>query len=272
VIDQTYPILDPAVHRHMARHSCAFALMAKAPRAGMVKTRLQPLLTSEDAAALSRSFIRDMAGNLAGLLRDRRNVGVVAFAPAGEESAFAGLLPTRFWLLPQRGVDLGERLLHAAEDLFLAGFDLVCLLNSDSPTLPRSLLADAARSLREPGDRVVFGAAEDGGYYLIGLKKPHKHLFHAIDWSTERVLAQSIERAGQIGLEVARLPAWYDVDDAGSLQLLYREVVGSPEAAGMRCMPGYRAPHTARLLRKLAATNRDLRSLFAEEPAEVAAH
>jgi uncharacterized protein len=249
--------------------SCAFVLMAKAPRAGMVKTRLLPLLNAEEAAALSRCFIRDMAANIAGLLRGRRNVGVVAFTPAGEAGAFAGLLPAKFRLLPQRGGDLGERLLHVAEDLFGVGFGAVCLINSDSPTLPRSFLGDAAALLRETGDRVAFGEADDGGYYLIGLKKPHRHLFHDIEWSTERVLAQSIERARQIALDVVRLPAWYDVDDAESLQRLYREIVGLPGATNAGRTPGYRAPHTARLLRGFAIGNRNLRPFLAGGSAEI---
>jgi rSAM/selenodomain-associated transferase 1 len=264
-----HALLDPAVRHRIDGPSCAFVLMAKAPRAGTVKTRLLPLLSSEEAAALSRCFIRDMAVNIAKLLRDRRNVGVVAFTPAGEEGAFAGLLPAKFRLLPQRGRDLGERLLHVAEDLFGVGFDAVCLINSDSPTLPRSYLGDAAALLRKPEDRVAFGEAEDGGYYLIGLKKPHRHLFHNIEWSTERVLAQSIERARQITLDVARLPAWYDVDDMESLRRLYREIVGLPGAPGAGRMPGYGAPHTARLLRELAIRNRNLRRLFAGESAEI---
>jgi len=262
--------LDPALRHTNEPPSCAFVLMAKAPRAGMVKTRLQPLLSSEEAAAISRCFIRDMAENVAELFGDRRNLGVVAFAPAGEESAFAGLLPAEFYLLPQRGRDLGERLLHVAEDVFAAGIGMVCLLNSDSPTLPCAFLRDAAALLRATGDRVVFGEAEDGGYYLVGLKKLHRHLFHDIEWSTERVLAQSIERAREIGLEVARLPAWYDVDDAASLLRLHREIVDVAQAPGSGTA-GYAAPHSARLLRSLAIHNRNLTPLPAGDSAEIGA-
>ncbi len=72
-----------------------------------------------------------------------------------------------------------------------AGYDAVCLLNSDSPTLPTSLLADAAGMLAAPGDRVVLGACDDGGYYLIGMKAPHARLFADIAWSTEQVADQT---------------------------------------------------------------------------------
>src|SRR5437870_1258744 len=82
--------------------------------------------------------------------------------------------------------------------LLAAGVGAVCMINSDSPTLPAAFLSEAAALLRMPGDRVVLGAAEDGGYYLIGLKQPHRQMFQRIDWSTSRVFAQSVARAAEI--------------------------------------------------------------------------
>ena len=75
-------------------------------------------------------------------------------------------------------------------DLIAAGYEGPCLVDADSPTLPASLLAEAITSLRAPGDRVVLGPATDGGYDLIGLKHPHRHLFHDIAWSTERYIGR----------------------------------------------------------------------------------
>jgi rSAM/selenodomain-associated transferase 1 len=233
---------------------CALALMAKAPRVGQVKTRLVPPLCEADAAELSRCFIRDMATNIAGLAEPGGHHGVVAFAPAGDSAAFDGLLPPGFRLLPQRGAHLGERLFHATEDLLAAGFAAVCLINADSPTLPRSYLAQAAALLRRPGDRVVLGEAEDGGYYLVGLKRAHRHLFHRIDWSTERVFAQSIQRAIEIGLDVEKLAPWYDVDDAPTLQRLYWELLGSAAGATSGAK-SYAAPQTSRFLAELVLRN-----------------
>jgi hypothetical protein len=261
-----YRLIDSGTRLRVDEPSCAFVLMAKAPRVGAVKTRLAPPLSAEDATELSRSFIRDMSANIAELIGARPDVGVVAFAPAEDEAAFAGLLPDRFHLLAQRGVDLGERLFHVSEDLLAAGVGAVCMINSDSPTLPAAFLRDSAALLSMPGDRVVLGAADDGGYYLIGLKQPHGHLFHRIDWSTERVFAQSVGRAEEIGLEVARLPPWYDVDDAASLHRLCRELMAPDSPADGRRPSGYCARHTARLLRSLVDRNRDLRALLAAAP------
>ncbi len=97
------------------------------------------------------------------------------------------------------------------------GFTSVCLIHSDSPTLPNSLLTEAVDKLAAAGDRVVLGEALDGGYYLIGVKSAHRELFTGIDWSTERVSAQTVARASGISLRVELLATWYDVDDAASL-------------------------------------------------------
>ena len=79
--------------------------------------------------------------------------------------------------------------------------------------------------MEAPGNRVVFGPSDDGGYYLIGLKKPHRRLFEQIDWSTERVLNQTIQRANDIELEVKLLPTGYDVDDQAGLRRLCDELL-----------------------------------------------
>ncbi len=212
-------------------------IMAKVPLSGRVKTRLVPPLTHDQASALSGCFLRDVAGAIAAAAEadPARIRGVVVYLPQGEEQGFDGLLPRDFQLLLQRGSHLGERLFHAALDLLAAGFDSVCLVNSDSPTLPSSLLREAALALQAPGDRVVLGPASDGGYYLVGLKRAHRRLFEDVSWSTPSVLAQTMERARELSLETHLLPEWYDVDDTRSLRLLCRELFGrngSPEPGG----------------------------------------
>jgi hypothetical protein len=218
--------------------------MAKAPRPGKVKTRLSPPLTPDQASALNICFIRDTAENIQQVTEASNSVGLVAYTPVGEESAFDGLLPSGFQLLPQRGDGFGERLLYASEDLFSCGFSAVCLIDSDSPTMPQEALLQAVERLSRAGDRMVLGASDDGGYYLIGLKRPHHRLFEQIDWSTERVFEQTRERARQIGLGAELLPTWYDVDDAATLQRLQREL-----AAPLG--EGYEAKHTRGYLQKL---------------------
>lgn len=231
---------------------CALAVMAKAPRAGAVKTRLTPPLTPDEAAQLSACFLRDTSANIAEVARHANAQGVLVYAPKGSESAFDGLLPAEFFLLAQRGDDLSARLIHASEDLLGFGYESFCLIGSDSPTLPGEAIAAAARRLARAGDRVVLGPTDDGGYYLIGLKHAHHRLFADIEWSTERVLAQTMERAASMNLEVETLPVCYDVDDAGSLERLCRELLSTVESSHARSeAKGYPAPNTRDYLVRL---------------------
>ena len=94
---------------------------------------------------------------------------------------------------------------------------------------------------------MVLGGSDDGGYYLIGIKRLHPRLFEQIDWSTERVLDQTLERAREIGLKVELLPTWYDVDDGATLERLRSELLSSLCTE----LAGYEARHTRRYLETL---------------------
>ena len=126
---------------------------------------------------------------------------------------------------------MGVRLYGAFEEAFSRAARRPVLIGSDSPTLPGHLLTVAARAL-EAHD-VVIGPARDGGYYLIGLRKPRPDLFAGIDWSTDRVLSQTIDRARTAGLSVFYLPYWYDVDTADNLHLLERDARPDSAVAGV---------------------------------------
>jgi hypothetical protein len=220
-----FDILDPTIQGQNAPWFCALAIMTKAPRAGQVKTRLIPPLKPDEAAELNRFFLRDTITTIANAATPKDACGIAVYTPIGSESAYTDILPDNFRLLPQRGDRFGERLYFAALDLFKCGFESVCLIDSDSTTVPLENFVQAVRLLQRPGDRVVLGPCDDGGYYLIGLKKPHKELFERIDWSTERVLAQTRQHARELGLEVKLLPVGYDVDDSASLQRLCEELL-----------------------------------------------
>jgi rSAM/selenodomain-associated transferase 1 len=228
--------------------------MVKAPRSGEVKTRLVPPLLADEASCLSACFIRDILANLLSI-SDRVPVDCyAAYSPPGSEVLFRDLLPQQVRLLPPRSAGLAESLPDAIEDLVAGGYEGACLVNADSPTLPTSVLVDAVMSLRAPGDRVVLGPATDGGYYLIGLKHPHRHLFHDIAWSTDRVYRQTAERAASIGLELVTLPAWYDVDETVSLGWLCEELLGGRRPP-LCSQEGYVAEQTRGYLRLLLAAS-----------------
>lgn len=245
--NQKYPVLERGVRRTGLEEICALAVMAKAPRPGKVKTRLQPPLSAEMAAALNVCFLRDTAENIAAVAIEGRAQGLVCYTPAGDEAAFDGLLPEGFALIAQRGNEFGERLLCAAEDILSCGFGAVCLIDSDSPTLPPDALRSAVAELTRPSARVVVGASDDGGYYLIGMKQAEPRLFERIAWSTERVYAQTAERAREAGLLLMELPKWYDVDDAETLVRLERELL-LDEPPAFATLPGFDARWTREFL------------------------
>ena len=238
-------VLDPAARVPIGKNICALAVMTKAPRAGQVKTRLVPPLSPEEAAQLNLSFLRDTAAAIAKACGTiARGVGV--HTPIGAEAVYIDILPGEFDLLPQRGDGFGERLAFATEDLFQCGFASVCLIDSDSPTVSADVYAEAVELLSRPGDRVVLGPSDDGGYYLIGLKKSRRELFERIDWSTERVLEQTKQRARELSLEVSLLPTGYDIDDAATLRRLCDELLSDKSERDL-------APNTRQFLAALTA-------------------
>jgi rSAM/selenodomain-associated transferase 1 len=236
--------------------TCAIAVMAKAPQPGRCKTRLMPRLAPEQAAAMSAAFLRDITENIALAARHEKIHGCIAYAPAGSAALFEGHVAaeTGFILadgtaaMPDGITGFGRCLFHAVQGLLADGFGAAVVVNSDSPTLPTVLLARAAQLLAQPGERAVLGPAEDGGYYLLGLKFPHAHLFSDIAWSTARVAAQTRRRAREIGLPVVELPAWYDVDNADALDRLIVDLAAPP---ARKALTPYAAPATAACIERL---------------------
>ena len=204
----------------------AIGIICKAPQPGRAKTRLATTIGAIAASKLSACFLRDVAAAIEAVPETLGRRGYGVYAPAGVEQITRDLLPAGFGLLLQAGDDLGHVLLGATRALLLAGHDCVLLVNGDSPTLPPRLLVQAVEALRQPGDRMVLGPASDGGYYLIGLKSPHRHLFMQIAWGTATVARSTCERAAEIGLATTLLPEWYDIDDIETLRWLRDELAG----------------------------------------------
>ena len=224
----------------------AVAIVCKTPAPGKSKTRLSPPLRPEECASISSCFIQDLSRTIGLLAEDGDVIGTALYTPRGSEAALRTFLPNRFELAPQCDGDFGERLLQGTADLLDAGHAGAILVNSDSPTLPLSILRAAVDALKQ-GDNVVLSPAFDGGYTLIGLSKLHHRLFADIPWSTDAVYRLTLDRAREIGLPVVSVPPWYDVDDAASLQMLEDELAGRMPAFSK--ISGADAPATRRFLR-----------------------
>ncbi len=200
--------------------SIAVAIMARQPAPGAVKTRLRPFLSDNDIAALYESFLRDRIGQVRSL---DGAVPVIAYTPAESRPFFAELAPD-FLLLPQVGDGLSTRLTCIFQQLLDRGHSGVIATDSDSPTLPADHLQRAVDSLAAPGADVVLGPSDDGGYYLIGLRRLHPAFFDAMPWSTPQVFDETRRRTVELGLPVTALPGWYDVDTPVAFERLRAEI------------------------------------------------
>ena len=190
------------------------ALMLKAPVPGRVKTRLAADIGGPEACRVYRRLVEHQIGRIPADWRVE-----VHFDPPGAGESMRAWLGDGPVYVPQPAGDLGVRLSTAMNEGAAAGADPVCrfpliFLGGDCPYLDEAALAEAAKSL-ESRD-VVVGPAADGGYVLIGMNTPHPELFQGIEWSTERVLRQTLDRAQAAGLSVALLPELEDVDDLAS--------------------------------------------------------
>jgi rSAM/selenodomain-associated transferase 1 len=196
----------------------ALVFFAKAPRAGLVKTRLCPPLTPNEAAGLYRGFLADLLGQ-----RARQQSATFAYVwPADGLDEVAALADPSIGIRPQRGADLWERMTACFDELFAEGYSRIVLRNTDSPDLPAEHVQSALAACR-PG-RVVLGPDAGGGYVSVGLAEPPGRLFApGLDAEgAERVCARTRARARELGWEVHELPVAADVDEFADLVALWR--------------------------------------------------
>lgn len=200
------------------------AVFAKAPAPGRVKTRLRPALDDEQAARLAAAFVRDT-------LRKAARLGppVTAYY-SGDRALLEPLAPPGVLWAEQGAGDLGARMARVRAPCLILG--------ADSPHLPVPLLRAALAAV--PLHDVVLGPADDGGYYLIGLRAAQPALFESIAWGTGAVLAQTLAQANTLGLTVHRTPPWYDLDTPADLRRLAQGLEAVPPGSEDDC-PATRA-------------------------------
>jgi len=194
----------------------AVVLMAKAPVAGRVKTRLCPPLDPREAARLYACMLGDTASELSALPLVRRYLFLdppesVGSLPAPPFSAFEPF--------PQRGLDLGDRMRDGAATAFRRGARRVVIVGADCPSLSAGTVRRAFREL-STGASVVFGPSEDGGYYLVGLSSQDERLFRGFRWSTPEVLRNAAARCRILSAPFSFLPPGRDVDTGEDLLAL----------------------------------------------------
>ena len=247
--------------QYFARARAAIVMTARAPwTAG--KTRLAPAAVGAEHEELRRALFLDTLDVVTTVAAVEH---IVAFEPVDACERMRELAGAAIDVLAQRGGGLGERLTYVFEDTFRLGIESVVVIGSDLPDLPPELLRRAVALLSDGQDRIVLGPASDGGYYLVGMNRPHPELFRGIEWSTGRVLAQTLAMAKAHDLQVAVLDEWHDVDEPADLERLLNTAADSAacrtrawlnqpasrsdriplaDAIGTPVAPDLRGPHT----------------------------
>jgi rSAM/selenodomain-associated transferase 1 len=221
-------------------------VFAKEPRPGQVKTRLAAAIGPDQAARMYECFLRDFLPRLVEIRAHR----LLVYAPRKARGFFTEIAGNRFDLEPQSSGDLGARMARFFRRRFDRRADRVVLVGSDSPDLPLSRIDDAFAALDRSD--IVFGPCEDGGYYLIGMRRMILPVFYGIDWSAPDVLGQTVRRIEGRSVDFTLLERWYDVDRAEDLQRLASEI-----DAARRAGRDLLLPRTEAALAMLPGINRD---------------
>jgi rSAM/selenodomain-associated transferase 1 len=200
----------------------------------MVKTRLEDVLGSKQAAFLARAFLLDTISNS---LRVKKASIFIAHWPDDARQDFEEIIylhsreeidrkiskrSCEINLIPQKGSDLGERMANVSADLFGKGAEKVLIIGSDSPQLEPSIYRAALELLNRR--QVVLGPTFDGGYYLVGMRRPCPQIFNGIKWGTSTVYKETSDILDKNKIEWQELELSYDIDSPEDLEQLYFEI------------------------------------------------
>lgn len=199
------------------RQTKAIILFARDPVAGKVKTRLAPFLGQELILELYTRFLNDSIEKICRVSDADRYIGIYPSDSSGYFSRMTANSEHPPEVFLQAGADLGEKMFNAFQARFAEGYERVAIIGSDSPSLPVAYIEEALNSDKD----LTIGPSTDGGYYLIGMRQKTANVFaDGIDWGSEKVLRQTLERVKKTGCSLKLLPPWYDVDREEDLKFL----------------------------------------------------
>ncbi len=190
-------------------NDCALIIFTKLPRAGEVKTRLGKSIGMDEAADIYKQFA-EHAFTLADAMQSGGVNIYVFFSPGADANQIARWVGRDFQFFEQKGVTLGDRMKHAFDKTFFDGARRAVIIGTDVPELDVSTI-HTAFALLNTSD-IVLGPSTDGGYYLLGKKPPLRDLFEGVEWSTGKVLIQTLDRLTSLQLSYSLLPEFADVD------------------------------------------------------------
>lgn len=200
-----------------ATERSALILFARNPELGKVKTRLAKTLGDEAALEVYKQLLLHTQQVTQSLEADK----YVFFAEAFDASNFN--IWNGYEIREQVPGDLGNRMLHAFQTLFQSNYNKLIIIGSDCPDLTTAIIQEAYAAL-DTADAVI-GPSKDGGYYLLGMKQLLPSLFSNKSWSTEIVMAQTVEALKNAGYSYSLLTALQDVDEEKDLPATYRQLI-----------------------------------------------
>ncbi|HIK44255.1 MAG TPA: TIGR04282 family arsenosugar biosynthesis glycosyltransferase, partial [Leptolyngbyaceae cyanobacterium M65_K2018_010] len=212
-------------------------LLARYPQPGQVKTRLIPALGAEGAAQVYRQLAEHTVAQ-GRILQSQRSLALNLWYTGATEAAMQTWLGEGLIYQAQPQGDLGDRLTAAFRFAFDQGYGSAIAVGTDCPGLNAGILEQGFTALEN--HPLVLGPAQDGGYYLIGLKQLWPRLFQGIAWSTASVLAQTLAQARQLGLTPAFLPTLTDVDRPEDLAAWQPITWTGPTPSSRRRPPEFR--------------------------------
>lgn len=204
-------------------------VVAKAPARGQTKTRLGATIGLDAAAEFYQCLLLDVLDVV------RQAPGItpaIAYTPAGSEAFFDEIAPD-FALVLQQGDDLGARLDHVLTTCLNDGYARAAVMSSDTPLIEPCAITQAFDALDDGAD-VALGPCDDGGYYLMAVKRPQPGILRPIKMSTPRVLQDTLDAAARHGLRVTLLPMSCDVDTADDLSRMQDQLVQLPDHVARR--------------------------------------
>ena len=206
----------------------AIICFTRVPKPGTTKTRLLGLLTPDQCARLHWAFLKDLARVYPAVDADL----FVSHTPDPDWVNLAAVFPYAAGFFPQEGADLGEKMHNAISKVLAMGFERVILTGADLPLMNERHLQSGFAAL-EKAD-VTIGSNPDGGYYLIGMKLPHKEIFHVPNYGGSTVYENTVTTIQKAGLTFLPAHSCGDVDTPEDLRAL--KDMAAPESETGRCL------------------------------------
>lgn len=201
-------------------------IFTRYPEQGKTKTRLIPAIGAEKAADLQRQMTEHTLKTVAGL-SEQLNLKISIYFNGGNLNLMQQWLGDQYHYQLQSDGDLGDKMYFALKDSFSKDSQRVVIIGIDCPSLSVDILNQAFTSLSNHD--MVIGGADDGGYYLLGLRKLEKTLLENINWGTNTVFSQTMTIAQQLNYKIYQLPILKDIDRPEDLKFWHNETSVSKE-------------------------------------------